>query len=121
MRVGGPQGHAPAHTSCLPSPLADDAALTAILDSFEWKVSTSTNRQLVTAVWAMGALQLGGLVTDRLWNAIEAAVLQQVGGWAGECGCGLSWFFGCWCWSHTARLGAAAAVRRYSGWGCPVA
>lgn len=56
---------------------ADDAALTAILDQFEWKIKTATNRQLVTAVWAMGALQIGSLVTERLWESVDAAVRQQ--------------------------------------------
>ena len=34
-------------------------------------------RQLVTAVWAMGALQIGSLVTERLWDSIERQVLKQ--------------------------------------------
>lgn len=34
-------------------------------------------RQLVTTVWSMGALQIGPLLTDRLWAAIEGALLTQ--------------------------------------------
>lgn len=31
----------------------------------------------MTAVWAMGALQIGSLVTERLWDSIEAQVQAQ--------------------------------------------
>ena len=31
----------------------------------------------MTAVWAMGALQIGSLVTERLWDSIEQQVLKQ--------------------------------------------
>ena len=34
-------------------------------------------RQLVTVAWAMGALKLGSLITERLWGAMEAALLSQ--------------------------------------------
>lgn len=55
----------------------DDAALTTILDAFEWHVDKTSNRQLVTTVWSMGALQIGPLLTDRMWASIEAALLRQ--------------------------------------------
>ncbi|EFN57273.1 expressed protein [Chlorella variabilis] len=55
----------------------DDAALTALLDAFEWQIPSSNNRQLVTVVWAIGALSLGSLVTERLWERLGAAVLAQ--------------------------------------------
>lgn len=55
----------------------DDDAIKAILEAFESHVSTCSNRQLVTIVWSMGALQIGQLLTDRLWGLIEVAVQKQ--------------------------------------------
>ncbi|KAL4433985.1 hypothetical protein ABPG75_000426 [Micractinium tetrahymenae] len=55
----------------------DDAALTAILDAYEWHVGKTTNRQLVTTVWSMGALQIGPLLTERLWASVEQALQRQ--------------------------------------------